>query len=468
MYKRKSSDKQIDEVIYKAEHDGFGLNEEELDAYMADYPFGNGANPIGTIIAFMGNTPPMGYLACDGSEYDIIDYPKLAKFFKDQFGSTQYFGGTDDKFKVPDLRGEFLRGTGTNSHTDQGSGASVGTHQNATEESFVQIDKTNNAAFLAISNNISNTWTSANIDSAPKRTTPRTVYTLNKTVSTDSYSSDTPYTSRPTNTSVLYCIKADTVTIDELDNTYLLGYDKYSFDEQIVGCWTNGKPLYQKTVEVTIPIVSSDGTFAHIDTMLSSLNVNNIDHIFIEDSHLIYTDTNGTHSLPLTYITNGNFQIKTYIYGNNGNRVIRTISSFSGYSGHKVYVTLRYTKTTDPENSFSITQLSNFKKVTNEANNYSLEEKLIGTWIDDKPVYQKTFYRNTSISVASSTWTDFITTDIPIDTIIDYQGWIRIGEDLVDDIVIKFTNGKIRFLRTSGSANASSSYLTIKYTKTTD
>ena len=32
-------------------------------------------------------------------------------------------------FKVPNLLGEFLRGTGTNSYTNQGSGANVGVHQ---------------------------------------------------------------------------------------------------------------------------------------------------------------------------------------------------------------------------------------------------------------------------------------------------------------------------------------------------
>ena len=35
-------------------------------------------------------------------------------------------------FGIPDLRGEFLRGTGTNSHVNGGNGAGVGEHQDAT------------------------------------------------------------------------------------------------------------------------------------------------------------------------------------------------------------------------------------------------------------------------------------------------------------------------------------------------
>ena len=75
--------------------------------------------PIGTIISYMGNNPPKDYLSCDGTVYNISDYQALADFINTEFGSYDFFGGDGTTtFAVPDLRGEFLRGTGTNSHTN--------------------------------------------------------------------------------------------------------------------------------------------------------------------------------------------------------------------------------------------------------------------------------------------------------------------------------------------------------------
>ena len=34
-------------------------------------------NPVGTIIAFYGNTAPSGYLTCDGRQFDENTYPVL-------------------------------------------------------------------------------------------------------------------------------------------------------------------------------------------------------------------------------------------------------------------------------------------------------------------------------------------------------------------------------------------------------
>ena len=59
--------------------------------------------PVGSIISYMGNNVPKHYLACDGSEYNIADYPELAKHFKDDLGAVNYFGGDGiTTFAVPD------------------------------------------------------------------------------------------------------------------------------------------------------------------------------------------------------------------------------------------------------------------------------------------------------------------------------------------------------------------------------
>ena len=60
--------------------------------------------PVGEIIRTLGNETPKHYLACDGSVYNIADYPHLAQYFKDNFGSSNAFGGDGTTtFAVPDL-----------------------------------------------------------------------------------------------------------------------------------------------------------------------------------------------------------------------------------------------------------------------------------------------------------------------------------------------------------------------------
>lgn len=67
-------------------------------------PAGPDGNPIGTVISFMGKTAPKDYLICDGSQYPIEDYPHLAEFFEEQFGSKSHFGGDGETtFNVPDM-----------------------------------------------------------------------------------------------------------------------------------------------------------------------------------------------------------------------------------------------------------------------------------------------------------------------------------------------------------------------------
>jgi microcystin-dependent protein len=60
--------------------------------------------PTGSIIQYCGTTSPVGWFICDGSEHDKIPYNKL-------FEAIRYtFGGEDQMFRVPDLRGKVIVG----------------------------------------------------------------------------------------------------------------------------------------------------------------------------------------------------------------------------------------------------------------------------------------------------------------------------------------------------------------------
>lgn len=64
--------------------------------------------PPGTVLSWAGKTPsiPTGWIICDGTEYPNATYPYLYAAIGENWGSSSV-GVT---FKVPDLRGQFLRG----------------------------------------------------------------------------------------------------------------------------------------------------------------------------------------------------------------------------------------------------------------------------------------------------------------------------------------------------------------------
>jgi microcystin-dependent protein len=160
--------------------------------------------PVGSIISFMGLNAPTGYLKCDGTVYNISQYQELANHFKSNFGNAGYFGGNGSStFAVPDLRGEFLRGVGTATR-DTGSGADVaGTHQNGTVQPFCAGISNENDCWITSgnydivtnpdkTNGDSKKWVMAQSDAYPFPNNGRNINS---------------FVSRPTNTSVLYCIK---------------------------------------------------------------------------------------------------------------------------------------------------------------------------------------------------------------------------------------------------------------------
>ena len=163
---------------------------------------------IGKIDAFMRTTAPKGYLACDGSTYNIADYPLLCDVFASDFGSVNFFGGNGTTtFAVPDLRGEFLRGTGTNSHTNQGSGANVGTHQDATYHSMTGTDAQGSFTCVIYGPNMMDSDGLKNADSRINNSSGGKYQSGFPSSSFSDYRTSF-FTSRPTNTSVLYCIRA--------------------------------------------------------------------------------------------------------------------------------------------------------------------------------------------------------------------------------------------------------------------
>lgn len=58
----------------------------------------------------------------------------------------------------------------------------------------------------------------------------------------------------------------------------------------------------------------------------------------------------------------------------------------------------------------------------NKSLNYSTEEQVVGTWIDGRPLYQKT-YDITGISISENTWYDYIIDNTGIDFVTKIEGY---------------------------------------------
>lgn len=301
------------------------------------YQSANGGNdtPVGTVITFMGNNPPKHYLACDGNVYNISDYPELAQFFKNQFESVNYFGGDGvTTFAIPDLRGEFLRGTGTGNHSQsQDSGTIVGGHQDATAIPHFVADKSD----------ASTTETSR------------------------------LYTTRPTNTSVLYCIRYETT-----DNIkFNIGGSEYTRIFKVHAGDTLTFDYKDKTrhehcyMEI---MLQTEKQVSVATLQVQSLSVNG------------YTDD-------FEWYDSLRFPLNSDLYD-------IMVSGFRDYYGvHNSFIlapdkTVIITLTSYLNGFDNITMSEGVQELSAGAKSfdldvYSLDEQIVGKWIDGKPIYRR-------------------------------------------------------------------------------
>jgi len=89
-------------------------------------PIGQLRNPAGTIIATGSLTPPNGYLYCNGSAISRASYAELFAAIGTTYGS----GDGSTTFNLPDLRGIFARGAGSQTIGGIGYSATLGNKQN--------------------------------------------------------------------------------------------------------------------------------------------------------------------------------------------------------------------------------------------------------------------------------------------------------------------------------------------------
>jgi len=314
-------------------------------------------SPVGHIIAHMGTVAPKHYLICDGTEYNIADYPYLAQHIEDNFDSINFFGGDGETtFAVPDLRGEFLRGTGTGTR-DSGSGATVGQHQEPTSlpAEYQYIKNIGSATKTQITYRMDDGNIASDGNYSVRNSDNRVKLKGNvRAISVDGVEGNTTmtfaaYTTRPTNTAVLYCIKYEPTYFMNTYNTNYMQPSMYSLEEKVVGCWIDGRPLYEKTIKITTPSDSNGVSY--------STGLENINNAYVVGGFVL--GTNGyTHPINMSVPVSNGTQMSFCDIKTDGTAVYFRTNTTTLYNV-EAFIVVQYTKTTDEENSFTNDMLKN-------------------------------------------------------------------------------------------------------------
>lgn len=264
------------------------------------------------------------------------------------------------------------------------------------------------------------------------------------------------------NDGILYCIK-DTGGADGFPPLI------YSDEEREIGVWIDGKPLYEKTVTFgNIPAGTNNYTI--------QMGLSNVDNV-IEYNGMGYDSANNSYfRLPLVIIHLPYSDLQKYsstiqTYNKSADTVRIDTGSERPITGG--YITIRYTKTTDVAGSGTWTTQGGY------AHHYSTTEHIVGTWIDGKPIYEKTIQVTTTLRSGDN--------DVPVstpnlETLVRAWSTAKMGNGSWVQISVShptttwnlsiydIDSSKVRFCVGSNIASRGFSevYVTMQYTKTTD
>lgn len=285
----------------------------------------NSDTPVGTIISYMGISAPDGFLICDGTAYQIEDYPDLAKHIKDHFGTINYFGGNGSTtFAVPDLRNHFLRGYhGTSGQLLSGN---IGKKQDPTNFPMLFVWGSNNLVEYGGANKDNKP---ANCDSYS--TTKNYGRWIRTNIAQDETAAAS-YTARPLNTAVLFCIRA----IPPIDVHQKDEFNTYSTDEIRIGTWIDGKPLYRKCVNTKS--VTSAETNQQIYALPNNCIIHNVQGYLYDTSNTMWNINSayGASGSVFTAVSNSKYVVFQRITAN-----------LDVLFNRDCFLILEYTKSTD-------------------------------------------------------------------------------------------------------------------------
>lgn len=228
---------------------------------------------------------------------------------------------------------------------------------------------------------------------------------------------------------------------------YVSSGDIYSLEERQVGVWTDGKPLYQKTVEIN-SLPSSTYT-----TVNYAHNIGNVDKIVEWKGYGRFASGSVTE-IPAMQFSNTGATALASFYGQVDATNI-SIMVGTDRSAMTATFTIRYTKTTDVAGS------GEYVPSGDKAVHYSTEEQVVGTWIDGSTIYE--ICATTDIP-QTNLWSNAVLTNLNINILIDatlYSNYNTASVVIVKANDIQAMSGGFRVQGTSRSVDG----VKLRYTK---
>ena len=119
-------------------------------------------------------------------------------------------------------------------------------------------------------------------------------------------------------------------------------YEMYSQEEQIVGSWINGKPLYRKVINLNCPACTDNGVFADARTDVSDLNIDYIMFKYVN----IYTKNDSIMNY-CGFNPNESAKLGGQVWYYTTDKVIYARHTRTDFNDCPILAVIEYTKTTD-------------------------------------------------------------------------------------------------------------------------
>ena len=253
------------------------------------------------------------------------------------------------------------------------------------------------------------------------------------------------------NSNVFYCIT------DENGDEQSFQPVIYSTKEREVGVWTDGKPLYEKTLYVASGQINST-TFINMPTQ------SGIERLVSYKGSAYDVNEQRYYALPYNRIRDvEGIWILCYVLSDHTLTPVLFTRQSATYNLSDIFVTIQYTKVADTPGS-GIWTTSGVPAV-----HYSENEHEVGTWIDGGTLYEKTLYYS-SISASKTDWTQLIQFD-EADMLLSYNTRATWNNRQLDNAYLRISlyNGYLYHYEgeLANGSTLSNYCATIRYTKST-
>lgn len=234
--------------------------------------------------------------------------------------------------------------------------------------------------------------------------------------------------------------------------------DLYSTEEKMIGQWINGKPLYQRAFSLTIPTTENE-TYIAVESDIEDC-IETFGYASFSDGTWMCLSNSDITDKRSFYAQTQKDASKS-MYGK-----LRFFFQGTKLLGHPAVIVAKYTKISDTAISIG------------DSTDYSTEEKIVGTWINGKPLYQKTIIGSFTPPSVNRVYNELVNLmQFNVDKVIEARGFIKESNGYFKFLNVTDTEGayytlsvsddnKLKML-TCGNSTLIEYTITIQYTKTT-